>query len=121
MNIMITGAAGFLGRRLIDGLLQQDYLTDQQGEPRNINKIIAYDVLPLMEVEDPRVQVICGDIADQNGLSAVWDRQIDTTCPCRGSRIMPLAKLEAARFGLPGLTTMVGIRRLRPSINPRRL
>lgn len=78
MNIMITGAAGFLGRRLIDGLLQQDYLTDQQGEPRNINKIIAYDVLPLMEVEDPRVQVICGDIAAQNGLSAVWDRQIDT-------------------------------------------
>lgn len=57
MNIMITGAAGFLGRRLIDGLLQQDYLTDQQGEPRNINKIIAYDVLPLMEVEDPRFRL----------------------------------------------------------------
>ncbi len=46
MNIMITGAAGFLGRRLIDGLLQQDYLTDQQGEPRNINKSLPMMCFP---------------------------------------------------------------------------
>lgn len=43
MNIMITGAAGFLGRRLIDGLLQQDYLTDQQG-----SRAISIKSLPMM-------------------------------------------------------------------------
>ena len=41
--------------------------------------------------------------------------------PARGSRMMPLANEEAARFGLPGRTTTVGMRRLRPSTKPCRL
>ena len=44
-----------------------------------------------------------------------------TSWPLSGSRKMLLAKLDAARFGLPGRTTMVGSRSERPSMNPLRL
>ncbi|VTP60135.1 Uncharacterised protein [Serratia rubidaea] len=40
--------------------------------------------------------------------------------PCSGSRIMPLANDEAALFGLPGRTLMVGRRSTRPSTKPLR-
>jgi hypothetical protein len=41
--------------------------------------------------------------------------------PLRGSRMMPLANEDAARFGLPGRTTIVGRRSDRPSRNPLRV
>ncbi|AZU47433.1 cysteine synthase [Aeromonas hydrophila] len=37
------------------------------------------------------------------------------TSPCSGSRMMLLTNDEAARFGLPGRTQMVGRRSARPS------
>lgn len=44
-----------------------------------------------------------------------------TACsPCSGSRMMPLANDEAALFGLPGRTLMVGRRSTRPSTKPLR-
>ncbi|MNC90136.1 hypothetical protein D3C83_61980 [compost metagenome] len=42
------------------------------------------------------------------------------TSPASGSRMMPLAKDEAAAFGLPARTTMVGSLSDRPSRNPLR-
>jgi len=44
-----------------------------------------------------------------------------TSSPCNGSRKMELANDDAAAFGLPGRTTMVGRRRARPSMKPLRL
>ena len=38
--------------------------------------------------------------------------------PVSGSRMIEEAKVDAARFGLPGRTTMVGRRRMRPSRSP---
>lgn len=78
MNIMVTGAAGFLGRRLIERLLTLDYLADSQGNQCSITKIIACDVVPLSGIEDKRVQVVCGDISDAQWLATVFDRQVDT-------------------------------------------
>src|SRR5258708_1930513 len=40
------------------------------------------------------------------------------SCPFKGSRIMPEKKLEAARFGLPGRTQIVGNRIPIPSKKP---
>jgi MFS family permease len=40
--------------------------------------------------------------------------------PASGSRMIPLAKEEAAEFGFPGRTTMVGSRQTRPSTKPLR-
>ncbi|CNH69653.1 D-erythronate dehydrogenase [Yersinia pekkanenii] len=77
MKIMVTGAAGFLGRRLIEHLLTLDYLTDQQGNQRSISKILACDVVS-QDIADKRVQVFCGDIADPQWLAQVFTQQIDT-------------------------------------------
>ena len=41
--------------------------------------------------------------------------------PDKGSRMIDDAKVDAARFGLPGRTTTVGRRSARPSTNPLRL
>ena len=58
-----------------------------------------------------------GDI-NQSGVSGLTGHTASS--PCKGSRMIPLAKLEAARLGLPGRTTMVGNRMLRASTNPLR-
>ena len=41
--------------------------------------------------------------------------------PARGSRTIPLTKLDIAEFGVPGRTATVGTRQARPSTMPRRL
>jgi len=43
------------------------------------------------------------------------------SCPASGSRMIEDAKVDAARFGLPGRTTIVGRRSERPSTKPLRV
>ncbi|MFK3972890.1 D-erythronate dehydrogenase [Pseudomonas sp. NPDC087358] len=78
MNILVTGAAGFLGRRLIEALLQRGTLTDRQGLSQNITRIVAFDVVPLAGIDDPRVQVVCGDIAEAKVLESLVDARTDS-------------------------------------------
>ena len=64
MKIVVTGAAGFLGKRLIRALLARDGMTDSTGARRPIERITAFDVVPLEGIDDPRVHVSTGDITD---------------------------------------------------------
>ncbi len=71
MKILVTGAAGFLGVRLIDALLQGD-----QGGPK-VEAIVAADVVPC-PIADPRVDAHVGSIADPGFIPAILEA--DTDC-----------------------------------------
>ena len=53
--------------------------------------------------------------------AVVKNVEVLAATPASGSRTTPLAKLDAALFGLPGRTVTVGSRRQRPSTKPLRV
>jgi len=78
MNILVTGAAGFLGRRLIEALLLRGSLTDRAGKLQPITQIVAFDRVALQGIDDPRVKVVCGDIAEPEVLNSLIDARTDS-------------------------------------------
>ncbi len=64
LRIVITGGAGFLGRKLAHELLTRGTLTDARGAARPIEAITLVDVAPASGLDDPRVTSLAGDLAD---------------------------------------------------------
>lgn len=66
MNILITGAFGFLGRLLTKRLLEVGELRDGTGTMRLIRKIVLSDIKVANPhgFNDPRIKVIEGDLGD---------------------------------------------------------
>jgi nucleoside-diphosphate-sugar epimerase len=65
MHVVITGGAGFLGRRLAAALLARPTLTHARGAARPIAGITLLDVTaPANLPVDPRLRVVVGDLAD---------------------------------------------------------
>ncbi|MBM3222809.1 MAG: SDR family oxidoreductase [Candidatus Tectomicrobia bacterium] len=75
MKVVITGGAGFLGRRLLQTLLQQGTLGGPWGAAEAIDKIVLLDTMapPPALTADARVQAITGDITDRALLAEVID------------------------------------------------
>jgi nucleoside-diphosphate-sugar epimerase len=71
MEIVVTGAAGFLGQRLIRTLLARGELAGRDGSPQRIEKIRAFDVVALQGIDDVRVEVLTGDISDARQVEAL--------------------------------------------------
>lgn len=63
MTVLITGAAGFLGRRLTTRLLERGHLLGGDGRERPIERITLLDTVAA-PIDDPRVAAITGDVAD---------------------------------------------------------
>jgi nucleoside-diphosphate-sugar epimerase len=78
MRIVITGGAGFLGRRLALQLLERGRLTDASGKSREITEIVLLDVIPSSLPSDSRLAVVAGDLADADVVARAVTGDIDT-------------------------------------------
>ncbi len=73
MNVVITGGAGFLGRRLAENLLQRGTLCGSSGGEERIDRLTLVDVVSSAPFTDQRVRQITGDIADASLLEGAVD------------------------------------------------
>ena len=78
MRVVVTGGAGFLGRRVIAAILARGTLADADGVQRPVERITAFDVVPPEGFADPRVSVVSGDLADPARLDALVDEGTTT-------------------------------------------
>lgn len=70
MRVLITGGAGFLGKKLVSALLERGYLSDADGVKQEITKLVLFDIAapePAL-AEDSRLEVITGDITERGAL-----------------------------------------------------
>lgn len=78
MKVLITGGAGFLGRRLAAKLLERGSVKDAGGNERAIEQVILVDVVQATPLEDKRARSIVGDISDPDFLATVVDANTDS-------------------------------------------
>ena len=74
MRIVITGGAGFLGRRLTREILARGQLTDTKGVARPVTELVLLDVVAAPDMGDSRVRAVAGDLADSAVIESVVTR-----------------------------------------------
>jgi nucleoside-diphosphate-sugar epimerase len=72
MNVVITGGAGFLGRRLAEALLRRT-LGSADDRSAAIDRITLVDVVAGPPMADARIRQITGDVGDSRLLEAAID------------------------------------------------
>ncbi len=78
MQVVITGAAGFVGRKLTAKLLGRGSLTGRSGRPETIDRLVLFDTVAAPAIDDPRVRVETGDITDGSRIDQVIDDDTDS-------------------------------------------
>jgi nucleoside-diphosphate-sugar epimerase len=78
MRIVITGGAGFLGRRLARAVLARGTLTDARGNARPVREIVLVDIAAASDSGDARVKVMSGDLANPGLVERALASDTDT-------------------------------------------
>jgi nucleoside-diphosphate-sugar epimerase len=77
MDVLITGAAGFLGAGLVAALLHSGEAVDASGRRFRFERLIAADRIPVAGLaHDPRLEVRVGDIADPAFVAGLVSAQV---------------------------------------------
>jgi nucleoside-diphosphate-sugar epimerase len=70
MRIVITGGAGFIGKKLARALLSRGTLMDGAGTVQALREITLFDVVEADGLpDDPRLRIVAGDITDPAAVS----------------------------------------------------
>src|SRR5262245_12132978 len=72
-SILITGGAGFLGRRLARTLLERGTLSGPDGAPYPIARMVLADMVEAPDLADPRIVQMKGDVADPEFVKRIVD------------------------------------------------
>lgn len=75
MHVLITGGAGFLGVRLAKRLLRRGTLAGSGNAQQTIDQITLLDVIPATGIDDPRVRIVTGDIAEPRTMADAFGLQ----------------------------------------------
>jgi len=78
MRIVITGGAGFLGRKLARRILELGALTDASGTKRQVEEVLLLDVVAAPGLDDVRLRARSGDIADPAVVRDAVDERTDS-------------------------------------------
>ena len=73
MKVVITGGAGFLGKKLARRILQQGTLADADGRQQKVTELLLFDVGVASGpgLDDPRVKAMAGDIANRATVQSI--------------------------------------------------
>jgi len=72
MRVVITGGTGMLGKKLAAELLKRGTLIDRAGQPRDISKIVLFDVAEAPGIPvDKRIEVVLGVVDDRKQIDAL--------------------------------------------------
>ena len=80
MKVLVTGGHGFLGRRLVNALLDRGALTGADGAEHEIERIVVSDVGPGISSlpGDPRIEERFGDFSEPGAAEALVDADTGT-------------------------------------------
>lgn len=78
MQVLITGGAGFLGKRLGQTLLARGSIAVNGNSNREISNLVFFDKVAVTDLpSDARVKVITGDISDNATQNSLLDTRFD--------------------------------------------
>ncbi|MEM8950049.1 MAG: D-erythronate dehydrogenase [Pseudomonadota bacterium] len=78
MHIVITGGAGFIGKKLAAALLASDGIALEGEAKKSLEKLTLFDIVEAEGVQaDPRLTKIAGDITDRAQIDELISEDVD--------------------------------------------